>query len=351
MVNILEYAFLSAHVYGVTESKTIQSVAAPANHTMLPTQKWVYMVDVDFNTKPANHFFAQLYLKFQNGKATDAVVAVRGTVFSDKTNLGVDVLSWYADALGEGSHDRAPLVFTNLLINFVVKARNYIRKYFPHISHLKFTGHSLGGAMAQLMPLRAGFLGEAVVFNSPGVGHIPGVKFSNTHWVTLVNSRYGIINKIGQPVNTPLIIDVPNMEAEAKALFDQSDTADYVRSEKIYQMSDALVNTNNKLLNLIRLGTGIGLKEYALLFRLRSLDSSYNSLTQLSRDGTSVQNMCQTTNSHIWSTAKTQLATSLCINKYKLGKLNDIITAQHSIDNMVGALQNKTYTNIAYRNI
>ena len=351
MLTIIEYAILSAHVYGIVEPKKIQRLSRLAIHERPPQTGLAHMTDVDPNMVENNHFFARLYMKFNNHKATDAVVAVRGTLFDDKTNKAVDVLSWVTDVMGEGHHDRAPFVFTGLLLSFVCKARDYIRKYFPHISHLKFTGHSLGGALAQLMPLQAGFLGETDVFNSPGVGNMPGVIEKNQNWITNVNSHYGVINKIGKLLGRVYVIDVPNKEAEAKKLFASMDMKDFEDSEKLYQWADKI--NQNKIAKALFSVQGDMLNMVGAKYRFTSYITTFNSLDNVQPTAQAITANCQAEaiQHGMWNILKAQISDSICAQKYKGNTLNEIITAQHSIDNMILALHQRQYAAVAYQYI
>ena len=341
MMTILEYAQLSAHIYDTTQGGygTLTINHATSKHIPQEKSSWYIMTDVDSHLIRTNHFYAQLYMKFNKGVATDAIVAIRGTVAKDITNIGVDFLSWCTDTLGEGSHDIKPFIFTNLAVSFVTKAHNYVRKYFPNISHLKFTGHSLGGALAQLMPLQAGFLGETVVFNSPGVGNLPGIIKQNSNWITNVNSHYGFINKIGKVLGKLYVVDVPNMETEAKQLHALMDQDDYKTSEQLYRIADSF-NSKNKIISLLFLASRTGIDEIAAGARLKSYISTYNSFNQMPQNMHAISVTCKSTDPSI--------ARSQWNNLLNVGK---VIVAQHSIDNMVPALQRKENASVAYMHI
>lgn len=97
MVTVIEYAHLAGYIYHA-DYKTYLGYAIGKGSKKGPSPSiladWYCMEDVDPNLHFTNHFFAQLFIKFDKNKiATDAVVAVRGTVFKDPANDIVDVIS------------------------------------------------------------------------------------------------------------------------------------------------------------------------------------------------------------------------------------------------------------------
>ena len=162
---------------------------------------------------PTRPFYAAMYIKFRDGRPADAVVSIRGTVMQRFGNMEVDALSWWSDALSKGEHDTLP-IYINHAWGFVIKCLKIARRYNLG---LKLTGHSLGGAIAQLICLTIYNL-RAVTFNAPGYGNMPGVYKDRAGAIHNINSRYGLINKVGLTLGEIYYIDVPNMAADAKQL-------------------------------------------------------------------------------------------------------------------------------------
>jgi hypothetical protein len=80
MINLLEYALLSGHIYNPNQIhyyglkvNTHSSKNIPVNDS------WSILNDLDPTMHPDNPCFAALYVKFHNRRATDAVIAIRGT--------------------------------------------------------------------------------------------------------------------------------------------------------------------------------------------------------------------------------------------------------------------------------
>ena len=65
MLRIIDYARLSAHVYHLSKSTLGLSVGPSRNGRGL--RGWTYFTDVDPKMHASSNFFAQLYVKFQDG--------------------------------------------------------------------------------------------------------------------------------------------------------------------------------------------------------------------------------------------------------------------------------------------
>lgn len=211
-----ECALLSQDIYNVDTK--FQSI----KRSFLPDPKfsgWCRVIDIDSHLSSHDDFYSALYLKFLQGDAVQAVMAVRGTLFSNISNLLEDVEGWFGDVVGKGFLDRIPGYFA-MATSFLHEVRAYLLRHYPRLydrSRLTLTGHSLGGALAQLLAMKV-LPYDAIVFNSPGCGSMNGLSPDAFPRVYNVNARYGIINKIGTTVGHLTLVDVPEEEAEAKIL-------------------------------------------------------------------------------------------------------------------------------------
>src|SRR3990167_9600486 len=183
MLTILEYAELSKHVYTPEHNllgKRHVDVDRHYIESVLPTLRsstiWFRDIDVDPRMQTHNAFYAQLYIKIDRQVPRYAVVAYRGS--DNVPNYIVDAVSWTSHVLGEGAHVIAPPVYTSEAKAYFDACCYYFKNYFPsiRISDISVTGHSLGGALAQLMLARYLLPHAAVTFNPPGIGEIMQVS-------------------------------------------------------------------------------------------------------------------------------------------------------------------------------
>ena len=163
MATVLEYAYLSSDVYVENKNGTyINDYYVPecdvinANWVGLPA-KHEKRLPVP---KPELAFFARLYA---NRVTKETVIAYRGTVASRRTigdfiaDIDLSIKKWSEqDTQAE---------------EFYQWAKKYLANYNPDQFSLfpSFTGHSLGGYLAQLVAAQNPG-NPAVVFNAPGIG-------------------------------------------------------------------------------------------------------------------------------------------------------------------------------------
>lgn len=249
MVSIKEYAYISGHVYNSHLKNYLGQPFGRFDAALLKKGEkiasgWNLLLHVDSHMHEANNLFAALYIKFKAGKATDAVVAIRGTDLSKTDNIITDILSWYSAAIGTNWHDEIPHYLADA-IDFYENAVEYVSAHFPEIAaeDIRVTGHSLGGAIAQLLSFRCYFV-PCVVFNSPSCRGMAGSE-AGSLWslVVNVNSHYGIINKLGGlPLGLVNVVNVTEMEAEAKSMFQHFRTGEFKAGQKLEQVAEELAS-------------------------------------------------------------------------------------------------------------
>ncbi len=323
MIHIIDYAHLSLHVY--SPHLTVVGPMSIEHHTYKEAlgEGFNRMTDVTPYVSPANDFYAALYIKTIQNEPTDAVVAIRGTVFNKISNVTTDVESWYSSALGTGSGDTHPK-YLDQALSFIVESYYYINTYFPALSGhpIRLTGHSLGGALAKLATLTA-LPYPSVVFNAPGVGDMPGLDKERSCMIHNIDSKYGVLNKIGTTLGKTNYIESPDENADAKKMFVSFDRLKYAESTKDYNKHSDLGNLE-------------GLSE-----RLASFLSTSDALDQTQAYKNTDTGILEP----VFFLNEIDPFASNSIGKTEA--YYSIIKAQHSIANLIKALQSDRYRSLA----
>jgi hypothetical protein len=238
MIKIINYARLSKHVYN-----PLQGTAGPIKIHLRRKRETLaegfnLMTDVHDEPTPAGNFYAALYIKTQSGEPTDAIIAFRGTDMSKANNLLTDISAWEDSFFATGASDSPPK-YMHQASSFVDSCYFYIRDYFPSLQgkQIRLTGHSLGGAIAKLLTLKA-YPYPVVAFNAPGVGEMPGLIPERACLIHNINSKFGFINKIGATLGKTNYIDTPTNESDAKKIFQAF-------SKGLYKDSNTDYNANS----------------------------------------------------------------------------------------------------------
>src|SRR3989339_1001923 len=333
MITVLEYAYLSSDVYNEPSKFKLIHVTTKRDSNL---NGWRRVTDVDPFVISEHPFFAALYIKFEEGQAMDAVIAIRGTMKNELANLKEDVESFYSDVLGDGSHTELPSYLINAK-NFAFECRTYLIHHFPEfmLGNLRHTGHSLGGALAQLMSL-TGTPYPAVVFNSPGCAEMPEIDREDAEVVYNINSRYDIFNKMGHTLGHVSVIEVPQDEAVAKNIFhafNRKDFSNSLQEEARSKQLSGVKKTTTQLKGMSSridayLSTLSAVKQSAL-YRQKELLCDNESML---KDWQSLTNLFQHKS---------------CTTMSLLETYGEVIEAQHSIDHLIEALQEPRYKEIS----
>ncbi|GAG59410.1 unnamed protein product [marine sediment metagenome] len=344
MPTILEYAKLSGYVYAIKRNPFLGMKINSVNDifTTIPNG-WAIVTDLDTQyTKPSNPFYAQLFIKFRNHRAVTAVIAIRGTVTSQSENVIEDIRSWNSDVMGNGNNDVLPKDFTKAL-RFTKLALLYLQHYYRDLYNAKainFTGHSLGGAIAQLLVLKK-YPYYAVVFNAPGCGNIPGIDLSRKNQIINVNSLYGLINKAGQIVGKVIWVGVPNDEKYARKMYAKFDRGEYKTSMTDYKLSDSG-----------SWATEFTAKLSENLSGFAERIAAYTPATGTVSTMPSVKKEIDLCEANIkWYTFAPMAKKAHCITSAYIDGFVNVVTAQHSIMNMIKTLETPQYAKIAAQRI
>jgi len=236
-ISLLDYAYLSLSAYHDAGDlsnigKFPNSVASLDSILSSHTAGW-YQDQTPAMLMPiSNNFYADLYYKVYENKVQHVMLAIRGTVASKLGNDLEDAQAWYSAVKDESAELSTPDYFDKLT-DFIVKIYNQLEK-LRNLNLLSdrctyhVTGHSLGGALANLInahkiPLNTetGKPPYVISFNAPGIRGMPNVAtFDSLLDHTLnVRATYDFISKIGERYGEVVNIHVPEKYETAKACF------------------------------------------------------------------------------------------------------------------------------------
>ena len=343
MITLEEYANLAGRVYYHENSNYFNKKYTPIVHSKIDAavMDWRQISDITQQPQFSENFYAALFVKFVQGRPTDAVVSIRGTVLSKTSNLLVDTEAWISDVIGNGKSLHVP-AYLHLAQRFFSAAKNYMRQNFSANVPISLTGHSLGAALAQLIVTQYGIHYPCVTFNSPGVGEIVS-KTNFGSYITNVNAVFGVINKIGTPVpdSYTIWVDVPNYKNEAKLLFQHFSKRFFEQSNKIYNLADKISSTpaftvlQPKIdLDAVAFSERVLVYLHALpsLGKTKSYDIALRKCETKNRLG---DNIIQ----KIFSLPENVCIDLYCRDKAIFADAFNTISAQHSIDNMLLAIK------------
>ena len=342
MVSIIECSVLSASIYNIKKTQPlvgiISSISSP--DILISTNGWYIVTDVSPKTKPSNPFFAALYIKFHKGVARETVVAIRGTHNFD--NIMVDINSWISDVLGDDGRGDVIPSYLHQATRFFVDSLKYLKKYFPQAQRPVLTGHSLGGALAKLIVLKNGYGFPVVAFNAPGVGHMPGVSTNNLALIKNINAKNGLINKVGLTLdmqhNNIFWVDISEEGERAHKMIAQFDANEYQRG----QLTESFADQSKDAPIPIAFKVPTLLTEKAIAsFEKTDAILSANKAIKHDYKFKQAQKKC------LSDIAEGFVALEACRFTVTVKQDAHIILAQHSIDNMIRALQKPQYVMIA----
>ena len=194
LIKVIEFALISKDVYNPGKISS-----------ELSNMGWK-REELSYQPRFNSNFFSRLYIrKAKDKKVEIAVIAFRGTMpFKHPYN---DISDFKMAVLHE-----LPISYKTARV-FFHKARWHVRENYPGVP-IKLTGHSLGGALAQLIAAKNDQV--SVVFNSPGIGDLPDVHTGKNYHRNIhnINAKDGYINKIGKVIGTIQTVEVTQGERD-----------------------------------------------------------------------------------------------------------------------------------------
>ena len=150
-------------------------------------------------------------------RAVCAVIASCGA--NSWSNESQVVKSWWRSFFDSHARVIFPEHYMTQAKHFYFKVRRYCQQHLQLANtNIFVTGHSLGGALAALLPTYYGFPIRAVTFNAPAIKDVSGAK---PLWHRVINfrARYDFVSAIDYPIGAEWNIPVADHEAQAARSF------------------------------------------------------------------------------------------------------------------------------------
>ncbi len=238
-LTLLDFGFLAANVY---HSKNDQLGKKPIVISRLDKLEhviasnmcaWIHYVDPSVALNPKNGFYAEFLLKIYDGRIQHCMIAIRGTDDHKASNIWQDVKTWGWNALDDDDKNtKQPSYITQVKV-FASRCRDLIsmldkNKLLASKVTMNITGHSLGGALANLvvadnLKTRPTYLTSfmkampnVISFNAPGIGNMQGITATKLYqsYVKSIRSKYDVISKIGKSYGDVIDVDVLSAKPE-----------------------------------------------------------------------------------------------------------------------------------------
>lgn len=142
------------------------------------------------HSNPKNGFFGAAYI---NPKEKNIIIAYRGTEITTYQDINNDL---------QMGRKKLPSQFYDAE-NFYFNVQNSLRDKVKDYT-FKFTGHSLGGSLAQLMGAKHG--NETVTFNAYGIGNIEKIDVNFSDNITNYGNNHDVIYNLSEHVGKTINI-------------------------------------------------------------------------------------------------------------------------------------------------
>ena len=236
-----DYAYLALHVYHDRKTEiennafpmTLEKIYALDNTTLLAQDTWYHITTSLVNLPTESNFYANLYIKSYHQKIQHIMLAIRGTKLSNLDNDREDIKVWWRSVINDSHAAICKPDYLNNLYAFIEHAKIVIQQLHelnlvsPHCQY-HATGHSLGGALANLMAATAMHYYpyttlplQIISFNAPGIGTMPDIYKDTIHEEHFISMRahYDFVSSMGVPYGYVINNDVPNQYQLAKQAF------------------------------------------------------------------------------------------------------------------------------------
>lgn len=243
-IGLMDYAYLALNVYHGKHDLKYLGIR-PRTVDSLPRfvsdikehEGWFQIAFDSIKMAHDFDFYAEFYVKVYEEKIQHLMISFRGT--NKFFDYGEDALTWWNTVLpGSEYYSQSVPHYWNYALEFIMKCNTVIKQLddqglLADICGQHVTGHSLGGALANLVAAKAAIcqpplmkshlpvLPDVVSFNAPGIGdmtHISKSAFSEGQVVSM-RAEYDMVSALGGAYGYVINNIVPEGYAQAKTAF------------------------------------------------------------------------------------------------------------------------------------
>ena len=242
-VALLDFAYLALNVYHTAGDEKYLGIRPRVTYSihdlMINMEKYDGWFQLDFSELKILHdfgFHAEFYAKVYNGKIQHLMTAFRGTVTA--SDMAEDALTWWNTVLpGSSQYSQAIPHYFDYALAFIMSCNNVIRDLddenllAPYCGQ-HVTGHSLGGAMANLVAARSlicrpahtqsvlPVMPDIISFNAPGIAGMPIAKSAFSEGMVIsMRAHYDMVSALGKPYGFVINNEIPEGNHDAHLAF------------------------------------------------------------------------------------------------------------------------------------
>jgi hypothetical protein len=235
-VCLLDFAYLSLNIYhDPNDNKllgqrpwAISDIDKLKNEIESYSDAWYHLAFPKLHRPKNKGFYAELYAKIIDHKIIATMVAIRGT--NNITDVEEDVDTWEKSVVDSNSaildtpsYFSESVIFYSVCkgVFFELEGAGLLSDGFENF----YTGHSLGGSLANLHAAKLVVLyprvPHVITFNPSGIGHIKGINKTPAieSRVVTMRAHYDFISAIGEPYGFVINNHVPEGVENAKQAF------------------------------------------------------------------------------------------------------------------------------------